>query len=403
MAVLFRVAALFFVFTRQSPSAESEMTNGTSLMADSAVERAIELSGSYLERACQESGEFVYSINIDSGETSTDYNMVRHAGAIYALAMLNELHPDEKAAATMAKASHFMQGFIDQPSGDATRQQTLAIWSNPYEASLGATSLGLVALLDLQRVKPEPDSKQEFEALARFAVSLQRDDGGFYSLYNLHAGPEKQVESLYYPGETALGLVSLYELDHTNEWLTAAGKALAYLCKSHSEAPNTPTEHWTLIATAKFLPYFDASHCPVSRAELLRHADQICEGFLAEQITNASQPELAGGFDKNGRTTPTAARLEGLQAALEFIPSNQSELRSRIETAVQRGVDFLLRAQIKSGWYAGGMPGMVMGNDSDARTIRIDYVQHALCAWIRYEKFLAARAKTKAEQVVNGN
>ncbi|HYA42059.1 MAG TPA: hypothetical protein VEF34_12195, partial [Syntrophobacteraceae bacterium] len=65
------------------------------------------------------------------------------------------------------------------------------------------------------------------------------------------------------------------------------------------------------------------------------------------------------------------------------------------KNAVDRGIGFLLRAQIQSGPYAGGMPGRIHGDEkensaADTRdaSIRIDYVQHALCAFLRYEKLL---------------
>ena len=398
MAVWIWAAAVFFIFPYSSPAAGLETTNSTSLTTNAAVEQAIKLSGDYLKRACNRNGKFLYEIDMDSGDVSSDYNMVRHAGAIYALAMLNQFQPDDKAVDAMTRASQFMQRYIAPPSGDA--DQSLTVWSTPYrttlsQSSLGATGLGLVALVGLSRADSSSVPDGQLEALARFAISLQKDDGSFFSTYNLETGATRQGESLYYPGETALGLISLYELDHTNEWLTSAAKALACLAKSRAGVPGVPPDHWSLIATAKLWPYYDASHCPVSREILLRHAEQICEGILAEQITSSPNPEHVGGFDKNGRTTPTATRLEGLLAALEFIPSDQTDLRSRIQEAVQSGIDFLLRAQVKSGRYAGGMPGAVTGNNSDpqeqdfgTRAIRIDYVQHALCAWIRYDGFL---------------
>jgi hypothetical protein len=80
--------------------------------------------------------------------------------------------------------------------------------------------------------------------------------------------------------------------------------------------------------------------------------------------------------------------MEGLLAALEFLP--KGELRERAEATVQRGIAFLIDAQITSGPYAGGMPGALLtaGSPRNARRaseIRIDYVQHALSAWLRYE------------------
>jgi hypothetical protein len=116
----------------------------------------------------------------------------------------------------------------------------------------------------------------------------------------------------------------------------------------------------------------------------------------------AADARLDGGFDPAGRTTPSAIRLEGFLAALEFLPDDASGRRAGIEAAVERGIAFLLRAQITSGPYAGGMPAAVFGVGSivvraDPRTsdIRIDYVQHALSAWLRYQKMFSDSAERR--------
>jgi hypothetical protein len=159
-----------------------------------------------------------------------------------------------------------------------------------------------------------------------------------------------------------------------------------------------PPDHWALIATAKFLPYYEQSACPASRAELVRYAVRICDRLLRDQITNAPDARLNGAFDPAGKTTPTAIRMEGLLAALEFLPEDATDFRARIEAAVDHGIAFLLRTQITAGPYAGGVPEAVFGAGSvvfkanaSASDIRIDYVQHALCAWLRYQAMLQRR------------
>jgi hypothetical protein len=190
-------------------------------------------------------------------------------------------------------------------------------------------------------------------------------------------------QSLYYPGEAALGFVALYEADHSREWLMAAGKALAYLSRSRAGLSTVPADHWALIATAKLLPYCGDGKCGVSREELKRHAIQVCQSILRDQFKGSSAVGLDGAFDSLGRTTPAATRLEGLLAALEFLP--KGELLERIESASRRGVSFLLRAQVTVGSEMGGLQGAILTKDRGFSEIRIDYVQHALCTFLRYK------------------
>jgi hypothetical protein len=223
---------------------------------------------------------------------------------------------------------------------------------------------------------------------SRFALFLQRDDGSFIHKYSSEGGPITNWSSLYYPGEAALGFISLYEADQSEDWLKAAGKSLSYLAKERASLSTVPADHWALIATAKLLPYCKKDSCGVSREELLRQATQICDSIVREQFHGSALLGLDGAFDAEGRTAPAATRLEGLLAALEFLP--KGEPRDRIELATDRGVAFLLRAQVASGPQAGAMPGAMVTRALDSSEVRIDFVQHTLCVWIGYEKLVSA-------------
>ncbi len=358
---------------------------------------AIGRSVGYLLKACSPHGRFAYIVDTADGGVSRSYNIVRHAGAIYSLAMYNRFHPDAQAVNTMTQAATFLRTVY---MSHDSRSNELVVWSKAVgfgtEADLGGSALGLVALTEAARARPGSIPIEDLQSLARFVTSMQRPDGSFFSRYQAGVGPVSGGESLYYPGEAALGLIGLYELDHSRRWLEAAAKGLSYLAKSRQGAKDIPDDHWALIATAKLLPHYDRAASPSSRDELIRHARDICRAMLAEQVTAAHDPRLVGGFTPDGRTTPTATRLEGLLAALEFLPREDTALRTQIETAAKLGVAFLLRAQIVSGPFAGGVPATMPGHKSvvmnaQAREseVRIDYVQHALCAWLRYENLFA--------------
>jgi len=128
---------------------------------------------------------------------------------------------------------------------------------------------------------------------------------------------------------------------------------------------------------------------------LLRHTIQISEAILGQQVSLTDSALLLGGFTKDGRTTPTATRLEGLLAALEVIPNRNTKIRKRITKSVQRGMVFLTNAQVLTGEHAGAMPRAIRQLPDDgtskvksfnrrATEVRIDYVQHALSAMIQY-------------------
>ena len=98
----------------------------------------------------------------------------------------------------------------------------------------------------------------------------------------------------------------------------------------------------------------------------------------------------------DGRTGPTAMRLQALIAALSFLPAHEVKLCRRIEIAVSVGIDFLVGAQIREGIHLGAMPRAVRklprGHVSFTRNfnrraneVRINDVHHALQAFMAYD------------------
>jgi hypothetical protein len=381
------LCALPFPLTCQQPvSVPEQGPEKPASISLNSLGRAIDLSAHYLESACGPTGRFTYLLDPTSGRQSSSYNIIRHAGAMYGLAMLNRANPDRKAVEAMMRAAAFLRA--SYISTDA-RSGALAVWSRPRgiasQASLGAAGLGLAALAEVDQAQPNTVPVTELEGLGKFILFLQRSNGGFASRYRADAGPDEEWDSLYYPGEAALGLVKLYEIDHNREWLEASGRLLSWLARSRGRAEQVPLDHWTLIAMARLLSYCGESECSIKRVELIRYAEQVSDALLRGQAAN-------GSFDEVGRTAPTATRMEGLLAALEFLPDDATKRRARIQAAVDRGIAFLLRAQITNGPYAGGMPqampeakSVLVQRNPRASDIRIDYVQHALSAWLRYQ------------------
>jgi hypothetical protein len=204
-------------------SADQERINSQQMKAAPSrveVSRAITAAAGYLERACGPDGRFIYQVDIRSGKETPDYSIVRHGGTVYSLAMLNGDQRDVNVAETMLRAAEYLHQYI----GPGVRPGQLAVWSATLttqrsDAVLGATGLGLVALAAAHEVEPKSVPIEQLQALGRFLLFLQRDDGSFVSKYRVESGPVVGWESLYYPGEAALGLIALYEADHSRQWL----------------------------------------------------------------------------------------------------------------------------------------------------------------------------------------
>lgn len=368
-----------------------------------AVDDAISRSAGYLIKITKEDGMFEYRVNMDPTiKLKNKYNILRHAGTLYAMCMYYERHTDKEMSSAIKRAGKYLQKEAILPVPG--KNDMLAIWSRPdingsgkpLQIKLGGTGLGLVALLSIEKIYPGFTPLPDLQALGQSIVYMQKDDGSFYSKYiPSMGGTQDDWQSLYYPGEAALGLLMLYEKDPSSIWLKSAYQALEYMARSRKNSVDIPADHWALLATAKILSLENINDVSISRALLVNHAVQICDSMLRDQIENPERPKYYGGFSGDGRTTPTATRLEGLLAASSFLPLNHN-IRKRVDFSIPRGISFLIRAQIKEGEFAGAMPRAVdekSGNSPDAKKfnrrateVRIDYIQHAMCAMIQYQR-----------------
>jgi hypothetical protein len=374
---------------------------------------AIDASARYLVTRCGENGRFTYRVNTDPGvAVKPRYNMVRHAGTMYALAMHYRFRPDDETRRAILRSARFLTGNTVAPLPE--RPDLLAVWSlpvitnrdDPCLAKLGASGLGLVALSRAEQINPGTTPRSVLRGLGKFILFMQKEDGSFYFKYFRDTRRKGDAwTSLYYPGEAALGLVMLHRLDPSSEWLEAAVLALTYLARLRRGKGTVEADHWALLATAAALPTCRRAGVDCDRDLLVRHAVQICESILATRNAPAGTGPDRGCFTPDGRTCPTAIRLEGLQAALAFLPGEQADLRRQAAVAVEEGLQFLLRARIPAGKYAGGMPRAIRRLPSDhparsssfnrrATEIRIDYVQHALSAMIMAHGRMASPRST---------
>lgn len=323
----------------------------------------------------------MYRIRLQPDQLSSpSYNVLRHAGAIYALAQVQGLWPSPEIAAAIGRASTYLWTYAAPPDGQPD-DGMLAVWSakRPDVAKLGGAGLLLVAMGQLRPIAPELGGDPRAGRVADFVRSMQKSDGSFHSKYFRGRGPDDSWTSLYYPGEAALGLVLVGGQSNRR----AATDALSYLARSRRDASRVPPDHWALIATGALLsgPVADPT-----RAELLRHARQVVDQILDSPRT--LEGPIAGSWGRDGRTTPTATRLEGLIAAWDYLTDAADERRrARMHRVIEEGIAFLLRARVSEGEHRGAMPRSTTWtskspSSSRADEVRIDYVQHALSAWL---------------------
>ena len=355
------------------------------------LKTAINLSTSYLAGSVRDNGRFIYKLPL-TRKNKNQYNMVRHAGALYALAQSCRRYPDKTTCDAMVRAAQFfikhrvvlngqgeMAGICSHRSGVA--QQDMAC-----RVKLGAVGLGLAALINVEKVRPGTIPLQELRKFGRFLLFMQKKNGSFYSLFTTgQSGRSDKKKSLYYPGEAALGLLMLNELDPSSKWRDNAARALAFLIK---QRPLNTSDQWLPIAAARLMSCWNYPDHILAREIVVQFVQQICRKIIEEQILFANDSALVGGFREDGRTTPTATRTEALLAARAILKGRDPMLYATLQAVITSAVRFLLHAQVTSGARAGGIYRVTRLRKKERRKradeIRIDYVQHCLCVFLGF-------------------
>lgn len=411
-----RYHTLLFILCLLSgiPQSASAEETATGPLETKRVQPAIDRSIQYILKHCDTSGKFTYRTNPNSSiKYDNKYNLLRHAGTMYSLAMAYDSDPQPEIMDAMYRASLFL-GMRIEPIKN--HPEALAVWTDPVDmghpsprgiktAKLGGAGLALVALASLEKQRPNTIPKDILTGLGAFIIFMQLENGDFHSKYAEPDGNAffSEWRSLYYPGEAMLGLLCLNDLHPDPRWTDAVQRGLSYLAEIRKGAKDIPADHWALLATEKLLLMYDSLEKPsVSRETLLRHARAVCERMLNDQVLK--DKEIAGCLHKYGMTCPTSIRLEGLLATYRILPDNDRNLKQRIARASHLGVDFLIQTQTEQGSLAGGIPRAARALPDtpknrafNARTeeIRIDYVQHALSAMIRYNHLFLTPTQEK--------
>jgi len=282
--------------------------------------------------------------------------------------------------------------------------------SVPTTAKLGGAGLALISLGQLAKIDSTQVSiNNELRKLGTFIESLQNvNDGSFTCKYHWDTGKDDSWQSLYYPGEAALGLVILAELEtlevDNNEnnnqqqqqqqqqqqyrWMKIASNTLLYLerYRRNQKLNQIEPDHWALLATSKLLPLLDIQRKNIQLGNnniekqkqldieywlIYNHGIKVATSIVSHHTTT-QLIKNSGCFSSDMRTCPTSTRLEGLLATLTFIKESEiymgdegiedgttELLRDRIEYDVAMGIRFLLNAQHKSNRnnMRGAMPG----------------------------------------------
>lgn len=345
-------------------------------------------AGNYLVRSLGQGGRFNYQYDPITDKYSDKYDLLRHAGTIYSLCQLYQVRPEPEFLETALQAL----GFLEQKT-------------KPWGSSLvvvekdkiksGGNALAILAMAEYHSVSGEDRFLPTMKRLAGYLVENQSSAGQFTGIRLYSTGLETGFESLYYPGESVLALVRMYEQDQDQSWLERAELGAQYLIDARKERSFEELihDHWLMLALERLY-----RHRP--KLEYATETLRLAQAIILRQRNNISRPsekaEWLGSFYTPPSSPATAVRVEGLGAAYRAaIKVGQYEKAREIFKAMRLAIGFQLRTQFnkyRANSYS--KPELVRGGFAaslEDPTIRIDHIQHNLSAILSFYEIVNAK------------
>lgn len=352
------------------------------------------LAGTYLQQSTSPNGKFAYRYLPGTDELTDDYNLVRHAGTIYAMLELYEIDKNHKLLNSAQRAIDYLLGFVRDYGSS---QNEMSVLVSGETIKLGGVALTIVALAKYTEVTLDRKYLPVMVRLAHYIRNSQLDNGAFISQrYYPGGNVRKDFTSQYYPGEAILALLRLYALKQSEIWLETAEEAARYLITVRDQAADTRElvhDHWLLYALNDLYGY-------QPRYLYLTHAMRISRAITLGQNHNSRNADYIGSYYLPPRSTPTATRTEGLLAAYAMArDTGRLPDAGRIRPAIELGIGFQLQTQIRpeKAMYLED-PQQALGGfhkSLDDYEVRIDYVQHNLSAILGYYQLLQSDRVTE--------
>jgi len=345
--------------------------------------------GNYLVRSVGADGRFVYSYLPKQDIVKDSYNILRHAGATYAMLELYEVTRDDGVLEAARRALGYL---LDQVRPYPGQLDAACVVEDGY-VKLGGNGLAAIALSKYAAVTGDRSHVQVMHKLVAYIQLHQTNSGRFVRQKESYpGGADTHFSSMYYPGEAILALVRAHAVDPRESYLDAAEKGARFLIEVRDgglPVRALPADHWLLYALNEL-------YRQRPNGLYLEHSINIATSIAMAQNPEPDYPDWRGTYGEPPRTAPAATRAEGLLAAHALARDyGRPQEADVFLQAAGRSASFLLQTQFRpeSAMYLKD-PQRCLGGFRRSLTdyeIRIDYVQHSISSLLLMREALRAR------------
>jgi hypothetical protein len=197
------------------------------------LRESINTGVSWLVASQEENGHFAYEYVPYEDEYKNDDNIVRQAGALYALGEVVRKSEAKNTKTNIAieKSIGYFEMFSPVHEFEGTEMRCITKSERSKVCKLGASSLALVGILGY--VDAEPKKAKEYESLIEgyvaFILKSKKDTTGFRDQYTVGQGFRGLTESPFSNGEALLALVRYYQYNNDAEVKKVIDESFEYL------------------------------------------------------------------------------------------------------------------------------------------------------------------------------
>jgi hypothetical protein len=347
---------------------------------------AVRRGADYLLRVMNRDGRFAYMYHPLDDREDTSYGWLRHAGTTYALF---EAYEELGTPAYLEKGELALSYLRAHLRDDAESLGKYALdTSDEEQQKVGGAGLALLAFAKDAATTGKRSELETMRALARFILKQQYADGHFRANADLEKdGQRLKKEPVYYPGEAVLGLMRLYAIDPQQAYLDAARKAADWVIRVRdggASEDNQEHDHWMTYALNELYR--------VTRDDAyMEHAYKIARAIQKkERGPDAPAPDLVGTF-YDGQSTPASTRLEAYDADIALSRFAGKPEDWLLGPAKAAACSILGQQYDAADGYWLKNPAKADGGVRESlfvADVRIDYVQHAMSAWLHLARLL---------------
>lgn len=180
----------------------------------------------YILPRMQEDGSFNYGVYPATGEQIEGYSSLLHASSVWFLELLYRATGNEELLPAIdSSLNHLLSYVLLDPDGAAYLCEP-----ESGEIKSGGGGLALVALTEYMDLTGDDEYLDVARALGDGLLAMQdQRTGQFCHIMDLQLQPVQQVAERYYDGAAVFGLCRLYGADRDPRWLSSARRGMDYM------------------------------------------------------------------------------------------------------------------------------------------------------------------------------